>query len=72
MGNTLRIYPNLGTALAKHVQHSETSSISRGLWFHLLHSTHLKIMSKGEKLIFKTPDKANDFYEKQVLVHSKN
>lgn len=69
-GNTLRVYPDLSTALAK--KRATFNPVKRALYqegvrFRLLYPARLKVMFRGDNLIFETPDEANDFYEKQVL-----
>ncbi|CAM4662324.1 unnamed protein product [Leuciscus chuanchicus] len=68
-GNTLRVYPDLSAALAK--KRATFNPVKRDLYqqgirFRLLYPARLKVMFKGDNLIFETPDEANDFYEKQI------
>ncbi|RXN34987.1 putative transposase element L1Md-A101/L1Md-A102/L1Md-A2 [Labeo rohita] len=67
----LRVYPDLSNVLAKKraaFNPAKQALYKEGIWFRLLYPARLKVTFKEDSFIFETPDDANDFYEKQVLV----
>lgn len=68
-GNTLRIYPDLSTALAK--KRSAFNGVKHSLWqkgiqFRMLYPARLRVAFGGENLSFETPDEAKAFYDRRV------